>query len=58
VIGACPRPHRLTIVETLLNGHAVDDSLIRQAAVTAAEEVGPPDDLHGAPRTAAVSSRR
>jgi aerobic carbon-monoxide dehydrogenase medium subunit len=47
VIGACPRPHRLTKVETLLNGHTIDDGLIRQAAATAAEEVDPPDDLHG-----------
>ena len=46
VIGASPRPHRLTRVETLLNGHAIDDPLIRQAAATAAEEVDPPDDLH------------
>jgi hypothetical protein len=38
VIGACPRPHRLTRVETLLNGHAIDDGLIRQAAATDAEE--------------------
>ena len=48
VIGACPRPHRLTGVETLLNGHFIDDGLIRHAASTAAEEVDPPDDLHGA----------
>ena len=47
VIGACPRPHRLTRVETLLNGHTIDDGLIRQAAATAAEDVDPPDDLHG-----------
>jgi carbon-monoxide dehydrogenase medium subunit len=47
VIGACPRPHRLTGVETLLNGHTIDDGLIRQAAATATEEVDPPDDLHG-----------
>ena len=46
VIGACPRPHRLTRVETLLSGHALDDDLIRQAAITAAKEVDPPDDLH------------
>ena len=46
VTGACQRPHRLTRVETLLNGHAIDDGLIRQAAATAAEEVDPPDDLH------------
>ena len=36
VIGVCPRPHRLTEVETLLNGHAIDDGLIRQAAAMAA----------------------
>jgi aerobic carbon-monoxide dehydrogenase medium subunit len=46
VIGACPRPHRLTGVETLLDGHAIDDDLIRQAAAKAAKEVDPPDDLH------------
>jgi aerobic carbon-monoxide dehydrogenase medium subunit len=46
VIGACRRPHRLTRVETLLNGHAVNDDLIRQAAATAGQEVDPPDDLH------------
>jgi aerobic carbon-monoxide dehydrogenase medium subunit len=46
VIGACPRPHRLIRVETLLNGDVIDDGLIRQAAATAAEEVDPPDDLH------------
>lgn len=46
VIGACLRPRRLTRVETLLNGHAIDDGLIRQVAATAAEEVDPPDDLH------------
>jgi carbon-monoxide dehydrogenase medium subunit len=47
VIAASPRPHRLTGVETLLNGHTIDDGLIRRAAATAAEEVDPPDDLHG-----------
>lgn len=46
VIGACPRPHRLTKVETLLNGHPINDDLIRQAAAMATEEVDPPDDLH------------
>jgi carbon-monoxide dehydrogenase medium subunit len=46
VICACPRPHRLTTVETLLNGCTIDDGLIRQAAATAAEEIDPPDDLH------------
>ena len=33
-------------METLLNGRAIDDPLIRKAAATAAEEVDPPDDLH------------
>ena len=47
VIGACSRSHRLSGVETLLNGHTIDDGLIRRAAATAAEEVDPPDDLHG-----------
>jgi carbon-monoxide dehydrogenase medium subunit len=47
VIGACHRPHRLTEAETLLNGRVVDDDLIRRAAATAADEVDPPDDLHG-----------
>jgi carbon-monoxide dehydrogenase medium subunit len=46
VIGACNRPQRLTEVETLLNGHAVDEGLIRQAAATAAQSVDPPEDLH------------
>jgi carbon-monoxide dehydrogenase medium subunit len=46
VIGACDRPHRLTEVEALLNGHPIDDELIRQAAATAAQTVDPPEDLH------------
>ena len=46
VIGACYRPQRLTEVETLLNGHPVDEGLIRQAAATAAQAVDPPEDLH------------
>lgn len=46
VIGACDRPQRLRQLEALLNGHAVDDGLIRSAAAAAAEEVDPPDDLH------------
>jgi carbon-monoxide dehydrogenase medium subunit len=46
VIGACRHPHRLTGMETLLDGHAIDDGLIRRVAAMAAEEVDPPDDLH------------
>ncbi len=46
VIGACDRPHRLREVESMLNGHPVDDGLIREAAAAAAQAVDPPDDLH------------
>jgi aerobic carbon-monoxide dehydrogenase medium subunit len=46
VIGACNRPQRLTEVETMLNGHPIDDELIRQAAAIAAQTVDPPEDLH------------
>jgi aerobic carbon-monoxide dehydrogenase medium subunit len=46
VIGACHRPHRLAEVEVLLNGHTVDEGLIREAAAAAAQAVDPPDDLH------------
>lgn len=46
VIGTCDRPQRLTQVETVLNGRAVDDALIREAAATAARTVDPPEDLH------------
>ena len=46
VIGACDRPRRLTEVETVLNGHPVDEVLIREAAETAARTVDPPEDLH------------
>jgi carbon-monoxide dehydrogenase medium subunit len=45
-IGACDCPQRLSEVETLLNGRAVDEGLIREAAATAAQAVDPPDDLH------------
>jgi carbon-monoxide dehydrogenase medium subunit len=46
VIGACNRPQRLPEVETMLNGHAVDEGLIRQAAATAAQAVDPLEDFH------------
>jgi len=46
VIGACDRPHRLAVVETLLDGRAIDEGLIREAAATAAQAVDPPEDLH------------
>lgn len=47
VIGACARAHRLAGVEALLNDRAVDEAVVRRAAATAADEVDPPDDLHG-----------
>jgi CO/xanthine dehydrogenase FAD-binding subunit len=34
-------------VESLLNGCTVNDDLIRRAGAMAADEVDPPDDLHG-----------
>jgi aerobic carbon-monoxide dehydrogenase medium subunit len=46
VIGACNRPQRLPEVETLLNGHPVDEGLIRQAAATAAQAIDPLEDFH------------
>jgi carbon-monoxide dehydrogenase medium subunit len=46
VIGACDRPQRLTEVETLLDGRAIDEGLIREAAATATQAVDPPEDLH------------
>jgi carbon-monoxide dehydrogenase medium subunit len=46
VIGACDRPHRLSEVETVLNGHAVDEGLIREATAVASQAVDPPGDMH------------
>jgi carbon-monoxide dehydrogenase medium subunit len=46
VIGACNRPQRLTEVEALLNGRAVDEDLIREAAAAAAQTIDPPEDFH------------
>lgn len=46
VIGACNRPQRLRKVEVLLNGRAVDEDLIREAAAAAAQTIDPPEDFH------------
>ena len=46
VIGACDRPHRLSETESVLDGHVIDESVIRQAATAAAREVDPPEDIH------------
>jgi carbon-monoxide dehydrogenase medium subunit len=47
VIGACDRPHRLPEVEAALNGHAIEETLIREAAAIAVQAVDPPADVHG-----------
>lgn len=46
VIGACDRPHRLPAVEAQLNGEALGDDLIREAAALASQGVEPPEDIH------------
>jgi aerobic carbon-monoxide dehydrogenase medium subunit len=46
VIAACDRPHRLSETEAVLNGHVIDESVIREAAAAAAREVDPPEDVH------------
>jgi carbon-monoxide dehydrogenase medium subunit len=46
VIGACDRPHRLHAVEAMLNGEALDDEVILEAAALAAQGVEPPEDIH------------
>jgi carbon-monoxide dehydrogenase medium subunit len=46
VIGACDQPHRLPEAEAVLNGYAVDEGLIREAASIAAQAVDPPEDVH------------
>src|SRR6202049_4859525 len=43
VIGACNRPQRLTEVETMLNGHPIDDELIRKEGGVAAAAGDPPE---------------
>ncbi len=46
VIGACRQPQRVAAAEAVLNGRAVDEAAILDAAQAAAEAVDPPDDLH------------
>jgi carbon-monoxide dehydrogenase medium subunit len=46
VIAACDRPHRLSETEAVLNGHVIDESVIREAAAAAARGVDPPEDVH------------
>ena len=58
VIGACPRPRRLTRVETVLNGHTIDDGLIRQAAATAGKKLTLRTICTATPPTVAALWRR
>jgi len=46
VIGACPRPHRLTAAEAALEGGAVDEAAVAAACAAAVTELDPPSDLH------------
>jgi carbon-monoxide dehydrogenase medium subunit len=46
VIGVGDRPLRLTAVEAVLNGHAMDESTIAQAEAAASAAVDPQTDIH------------
>jgi len=46
VIGIGEGPHRLTAVETVINGRVVDAALIVEAGVAATKAVDPQDDIH------------
>jgi carbon-monoxide dehydrogenase medium subunit len=46
VIGAADRPLRLAAVEDVLNGSAVDETIIAAAVAAARTAVDPPDDIH------------
>jgi len=46
VIGIGDRPQRLTAVEAVLNGRAIDESVIAQAEAAAAAAVDPQSDIH------------
>lgn len=45
-IGVADVPLRLTAVETVLEGHKVDDAIIAQAEAAASAAVDPADDIH------------
>jgi len=55
-IGVADRPLRLTAVEQVLNGNAVDEAVIAKAEAAASASVDPADDIHasGAYRKALV----
>ncbi len=56
VFGVADRPLRLTAVERLLDGAAIDEATIAKAEAAASAAVDPPDDIHasGAYRKALV----
>jgi aerobic carbon-monoxide dehydrogenase medium subunit len=56
VIGVADRPLRLPSVEAVINGRAVDDTVIAEAEAAASAAVDPADDIHasGAYRKALV----
>ena len=58
VIGVADRPLRLATVEDVLNGSAIDEATIAQAAAAARAAVDPSDDIHasGAYRRALVGT--
>jgi carbon-monoxide dehydrogenase medium subunit len=45
-IGVADGPLRLTAVETVINGHIVDDAVITKAEAAASAAVNPADDIH------------
>ncbi len=55
-IGVADRPLRLAAVERVLNGNAIDETVIAKAEAAASASVDPPDDIHasGAYRKALV----
>jgi carbon-monoxide dehydrogenase medium subunit len=46
VIGVGDRPCRITEVETVLNGRAINETTIAEAEVAASAAVNPPDDIY------------
>ena len=55
-IGVADRPPRLSAVEQVLNGNAIDDVVIAKAEAAASAAVDPADDIHatGAYRKALI----
>ncbi len=55
-IGVADRPLRLTAVEQVLNGNAIDEAVIEKAEAAASASVDPDDDIHasGAYRKALI----